>query len=170
MATKTRSRTVWSPSYATLVFMLLLSTYLQTRSSSQLPQAPLYSLSCIRNMHKRKRPATIMDTSIENSTAPASPSTTAGSDPSGSKDGPSRGLLQPRPNPPAKRVRPSGQPDRDKISSGLCKAQEVIKIKPSASNAGAAAAATTVKATSLPPEIWRLVGQKVDSFPLLCHF
>ena len=103
-----------------------------------------------------------MDEPIENSVALASHAT-AGSDASGGSDGQLGGVLQPRPKPSAKHARLSGQPDKEEFSGGSCKMQKVVKVEPQVSNAGAAAA------TSLPPDIWRLIGQKVNSLPLLYY-
>lgn len=66
-------------------------------------------------MQNRKRPATIMGSSIESSTAPASDG----------GDRPSREALQPRPNPLAKHLRmlPSGQLDRGELAGEPCRAQ-----------------------------------------------
>jgi hypothetical protein len=101
-------------------------------------------------MRKRKRTATIMDTWNEIFPTPASASAIA------EKDDPI-GEYGPRPNPSAKCGRPSGQPDKEDISNGICKAQEV-NVKPSASNSGEAVTRT---GNSLPPEIWKLIGKEV---------
>jgi hypothetical protein len=121
-------------------------------ASSHLVQAPLCNLSCVRKMQKRKRNATITKATKANATATASDV----------EDGPPRGALQPRPNPPAKRPRtgPSKQSDKEKLSGKSRKAQTVIKAKALASQVAAAA-------SSLPPEIWRLIGQEVNT-SILC--
>jgi len=113
----------------------------------------------------RKRKAVIaMDLSIENPPASASASATA---------------LQPRPNPPAKRLRtrPSRQSDKDKLSAGFCKVQEEERggggegggrgvgegegkvVNPP----GSETASPTPVPYSLPPEIWRTIGQMVNA-------
>jgi len=132
--------------------ILLLSTYLQVFSSSRLlsphltSYKPLSTISCVCKMQKRKRNATITNATEASATASASDV----------EDGPSRGALQPRPNPPAKRSRtgPSKQSDKEKLSGKSRRAQPVIKAK---------ALASQVAAASLPPEIWRLIGQEVNT-------
>jgi hypothetical protein len=105
-------------------------------------------------MPRRKRTATIMGTSAEISGAGAEHGT------AGSDDVSSRAVLQSRPNPPAKRMRSSGQRDKEKPSSGSRKAQELLKVRPPAAAA----------AISLPPEIWRSIGQIVNSSHLRTRF
>jgi hypothetical protein len=140
--------------------MLLLSIYLQLRCSASHLCLPSLSLNSFLQsllhlyfvkMQNRKRSATIMDASTE--TAPTSDG----------GDEPSRGALQPRPNPPAKRPRmlPSGQSDKDEPAGEPCQAQKAVKVKPKPSASRRAAAAPT-----LPPELWRLIGQNVSTSSL----
>jgi len=105
-----------------------------------------------------------MDTSAEiaeaGAEAGASASTAAEQGTAGSDNVPSRAVLQSRPNPPAKRTRSSGQRDKEKPSSGSRKAQELLKVRPPAAAA----------AISLPPEIWRSIGQTVYPSHLRTRF
>jgi hypothetical protein len=94
-------------------------------------------------MQKRKRATIIMSDSNEESSALES------------KDGALRGALQPLPNPPSKRPRKgSSKPSGDKPTS------KSGKMKPAAR---AKISQATATASSLPPEIWRLIGEKVNS-------
>jgi hypothetical protein len=110
-------------------------------------------------MRKRKRIATTMDELTENSVAPASHAT-ASLDALSGEDGQFRRVLRPRPNPPSERARLSRQLDKEECAVESCKLQEAVKVKPHVPNAG-------VAATSLPVEIWRLVGQNVHSLSVI---
>lgn len=100
----------------------------------------------------RKRTAMQMDRLDEISSA----STIAVPDVSDNTE-PARTPLQSLSNPPAKRHRPSRQTGKeDKLSHGLSKAQKAAEVDaPSLVNK------TEAAAPSLPPEIWRLIGEKV---------
>jgi hypothetical protein len=72
-----------------------------------------------------------------------------------------RKALQPRPNPPAKRQRQSAKGDKPPRKAKASKAQKEAEV-----NTLATAFAPLAAAASLPPEIWRLIGEKVNiSFP-----
>jgi hypothetical protein len=150
---KSRARSPQSNLLARL-FGHQASRYTNASSRRNIVPIPLLHLP---NMPRRKRTATIMDTPAEiagaGAEAGAEVSTAAEQGTAGSDTVPSRAVLQSRPNPPAKRTRSSGQRDKEKPSSGSRKAQELLKVRPPAATA----------AISLPPEIWRLIGQTVNS-------
>ena len=107
-------------------------------------------LNTSAKMRKRKLTATIMD--IPNDGSPTSSITLP--DTFGSEFGGSRGVLQPRPNPPAKRTRQLRNSGKDKLLRGSCNRQGAMKHdSPRHEMLGGL--------SCLPLELWRLIGQKV---------
>jgi hypothetical protein len=107
-----------------------------------------------------KRKATAIEANDENERV-STLKTLGGSAISVANDKTARIALQPHPNPPAKRQRQSAKGDKPPRKAKASKARKEAEV-----NALATTFGPFVTVVSLPPEIWKLIGEMVNiSFP-----
>jgi hypothetical protein len=109
-------------------------------------------------MPKRKAAAVEVNDENERVSTLKNPNGTANS---AVNDKTARKALKPRPNPPVKRQRQSAKGDKPSRKAKASKAQKEAEV-----DTPATTFAPLTTAASLPPEIWRSIGEMVNiSFP-----